>query len=135
MKRQDVNVQVVNVIERQPNGSWFGLLMLIGLVIWLWKFFLLVAILTIIVVICVSVYRKTQRDQEAILQRADQQHQWVMEGDPRGTYGDSMAFRNTASKSSSPPKYVSPHKPPMPMPKPAHQRIRIVGGETIERHS
>jgi hypothetical protein len=28
-----------------------------------------------------------QREQKAIAARADQQHAWVMAGDPRGTYG------------------------------------------------
>ena len=29
-----------------------------------------------------------QRRHAAIAARADQQHQWVLAGDPRGTYGD-----------------------------------------------
>jgi Tfp pilus assembly protein PilV len=29
---------------------------------------------------------------DSVLARADQQHQWVMQGDPRGTFGDESAF-------------------------------------------
>jgi hypothetical protein len=33
-----------------------------------------------------------EREQKAIAKRAEQQHVWVMAGDPRGTYGaDSIA--------------------------------------------
>jgi hypothetical protein len=32
-----------------------------------------------------------EREQRAIIARADQQHAWVMAGDPRGTYGAGIS--------------------------------------------
>jgi len=34
-----------------------------------------------------------EREQRAIAKRADQQHAWVLAGDPRGTYGSEITGR------------------------------------------
>ena len=118
MNHQDVNVvQVVNFSQRQ-RFSWLGALMLMGLIIWLWKWLLLVAVVAIIMVI---LYRAMQRAQlersrraegaRHLCERADQQHQWVKAGDPRGTYGPTGSVEDL----------WPPHGP---VPKPAAQRRR-----------
>lgn len=129
MSKQEIDVQIVNAERR---CGFCGALMGLGLALWLWKFLLLVAILLAIASVgawATVIWQERRSNREAILQRCDQQHAWVMKGDLRGTYGPwygEQDYPTMVLCNSAPPRG--------PVPKRPEDRIRIVDGETVERH-
>lgn len=98
----DVDFQVIDYRddkswEHRPGWVIFGILGLLVLIgTGLLKYVLLVvamaAVIAIAVWLSLIAYRAVIRRRQAVREiaaRADQQHMWVMEGDPRGIYGGS----------------------------------------------
>jgi hypothetical protein len=72
-----------------------GLLFLVGLVVVYWRWILAAVIVVLIVRAAPIAYREWQEERSAerarlrgLIARADQQHRWSMNRDPRGTHGD-----------------------------------------------
>jgi hypothetical protein len=78
-------------------GQLIGVLFVVGLII---RYFWWIALVAAAVIVCKrapgwwaaheAAVEAELRRLAAIAARADQQHAWVMAGDPRGTYGDEM---------------------------------------------
>lgn len=72
-----------------------GLLLTAGFVLWVWKYVLIAAVAAGLLWQLYKGLRQEQEirareraDREALVARADTQHNLVMQGDPRGTYGE-----------------------------------------------
>jgi hypothetical protein len=72
-----------------------GTLLVVGFVLKYWWLIALVAAVVLAVKYGPGIYRQQQaaaaarrRMLDAVAARADQQHAWVLAGDPRGTYGN-----------------------------------------------
>jgi hypothetical protein len=73
----------------------FGLLLLVGLLVAYWQWVLAFVVIVLAVKAAPIAWREMQAEQDAdrrrlqdLIARADQQHQWSMNGDPRGMHGD-----------------------------------------------
>ena len=94
MKNQEINVVQVTNVGNQQRFSWLGLLLILGLIGWLWKWLVAAAVIALVVWLLMVLCRKYEASQareadrqQKLRQRADQQHQWRLAGDPRGVYG------------------------------------------------
>ena len=76
-------------------GSLFRVLLLVGFLVKFW--WLILAALVVVVAACLGWWCCMQidaadawdrRERAALIERADQQHAWVLAGDDRGVYGE-----------------------------------------------
>jgi hypothetical protein len=79
-----------------------GTLLVVGFVLKYWWLIALVGAVFFAVKYGPGIYRQQQataaarrRMLDAVAARADQQHAWVLAGDPRGTYGTTFASEGT----------------------------------------
>lgn len=73
----------------------FGLLLIVGIICVYWQWILAVVVLVLVVNLVRRGYHTARAEaaedwlrRKDLVARCDRQHLWVMDGDPRGTYGD-----------------------------------------------
>lgn len=112
----------VLIARGTQSVSMMGLLLVAGFIVWAWKYVVLVgAAVLVIGLLYLGLrqelkIRERERDAKAALvARADAQHNWVMQGDPRGTYGEDY-------QELDPPEPVTFRAP---CPRPPGERRRL----------
>jgi mannose/fructose/N-acetylgalactosamine-specific phosphotransferase system component IIC len=79
----------------KPFAQLIAVLFVVGFVLAYWWIIVLIVAAVVAIKLAPIAYRRyqagviaEQRRQAALVARADQQHEWTLAGDPRGTYGD-----------------------------------------------
>lgn len=88
----NTNVVVVQQCDKDVKIGLVSLMLIAGLIavviqFW-WQIMIISAVFTALVWSFMR-WREQALQQVELAARADQQHQWLMENDPRGIYGDS----------------------------------------------
>lgn len=68
-----------------------GWLLLASMIVAVLPYLLLAAALIFIVRVLVAAYSERQERRAGLIARAEQQHAWVIAGDPRGTFGSPLS--------------------------------------------
>lgn len=75
--------------------SFLGALLLVAFAITYWKVVAVIVVVVVFIKAAPVVWRDVQtqrattaRRRAELIERADQQHRWASEGDPRGTFGE-----------------------------------------------